>query len=63
MKKLSPFQKIARALRKRALAYEVFDDKKKAKELRGDAKLMDRLQEADEEFHKNRNHEKNKTNE
>jgi hypothetical protein len=54
MKKLSPFQKIARVLRKRALAHEVFDDKKKAKELRGEAKLMDRLQEIDEEYHKNR---------
>ncbi len=54
-KKLSPFQKMARYFRKEALVYEVFDKPKKAKEKREQAKLMDRLQEIDEEFHKNRN--------
>ena len=54
MKKLSPFQKMARHLRKEALALEIFDKPKEAKEKRSEAKLMDRLQEADEEFHKNR---------
>ena len=63
MKKLTPFQKMARHLRKEALALEIFDKPKEAKEKRSEAKLMDRLQEIDEEYHKNRNHEKNKTNE
>lgn len=54
-KKLSPFQKMARYFRKEALAYEVFGKLKEAKEKREQAKLMDRLQEIDEEFHKNRN--------
>lgn len=53
-KKLSPFQKMARYFRKEALAYEVFGKPKEAKEKREQAKLMDRLQEIDEEFHKNR---------
>ena len=53
--KLTAFQKMARYLRKEALVYEVFDEPKKAKEKRKEAKLMDRLQEFDEEFHKNRN--------
>ena len=53
-KKLSPFQKMARYFRKEALAYEVFGKLKEAKEKREQAKLMDRLQEIDEEFCRNR---------
>tara|TARA_R100001244_G_scaffold40208_1_gene36347 strand:- start:291 stop:470 length:180 start_codon:yes stop_codon:yes gene_type:complete len=53
--KLTAFQKMARHFRKEALAYEVFDKPKEAKEKRKDAKLMDRLHEFDKEFHKNRN--------
>ena len=50
--KLTPFQKMARHLRKEALAFEIFDMPKEAKEKRSEAKLMDNLQKIDEEYHK-----------
>ena len=52
--KLSPFQKMARHLRKEALALEIFDKPKEAKEKRSEAKLMDNLQKIDEEYHRNK---------
>jgi|6_EtaG_2_1085325.scaffolds.fasta_scaffold79627_3 anaerobic ribonucleoside-triphosphate reductase len=52
--KLSPFQKMARHLRKEALALEIFDKLKEAKEKRSEAKLMDNLQKIDEEYHRNK---------
>jgi hypothetical protein len=56
--KLTPYQLRARRLRKEALAFEVFDMPKEAKEKRKEAKLFDNLQEFHEEYLKNRKNAK-----
>ena len=58
MSRKTPYQIRAEHLRKEALAFEVFDMPKEAKEKRSEAKLMDNLQKIDEEYHKNRKNDK-----
>jgi len=60
MSRKTPFQKMAEHLRKEALAFEIFDKPKEAKEKRSEAKLMDNLQKIDEEFHKKKKNDSKK---
>ena len=58
MSKKTPYQLRAEHLRKEALAFEVFDKPKEAKEKRKEAKLFDNLQEFHEEYLKNKKDDK-----